>query len=257
MGEGQPIVLYSGGIGSWAAADRLIERGLRPTLLFTDTLIEDEDLYRFLRETIDDFGEAASFVRLADGRTPWQLFRDEGFIGNTRADLCSRVLKRDLSRAWIDAQGDSLVVAVGMDWTEINRYERAVPHWDPHRLIAPLCDPPYLSKSQMIAAVRERGIDPPRLYRMGFPHNNCGGFCVKQGHGGFRLLLRKMPERYLEHEREEERFRRETGKDVAILRDRRGGVTKPLTLSQLRAREDDSDIDQSTIGGCGCMADFD
>ncbi len=25
------------------------------------------------------------------------------------------------------------------------------------------------------------GIEPPRLYKMGFKHNNCGGACVKAG----------------------------------------------------------------------------
>ena len=44
------LVFFSGGIGSWAAAKRV---AMRPdvkhiTLLFADTLIEDEDLYRFL-----------------------------------------------------------------------------------------------------------------------------------------------------------------------------------------------------------------
>ena len=31
VGEGQPIVLCSGGIGSWAAAGRIIEGGRRPS----------------------------------------------------------------------------------------------------------------------------------------------------------------------------------------------------------------------------------
>lgn len=45
------IVLYSGGLGSYFTAKRLIERGIPKediVLLFTDTKIEDIDLYRFL-----------------------------------------------------------------------------------------------------------------------------------------------------------------------------------------------------------------
>jgi len=46
------VVQYSGGAGSWAAAMRVAEQhgtdGL--TLLFEDTLIEDQDTYRFLIE---------------------------------------------------------------------------------------------------------------------------------------------------------------------------------------------------------------
>src|SRR5689334_14206991 len=48
----QAVVMFSGGAGSWGAAKRTVERyGAENTrLLFTDTLIEDEDLYRFLIE---------------------------------------------------------------------------------------------------------------------------------------------------------------------------------------------------------------
>lgn len=136
------LVLFSGGIGSWAAAHRTIARGYDVELLFTDTRIEDEDLYRFL----DD---------------------------------------------------------------------------------------------------------------MGFPHNNCGGFCVKQGQAAFVNLLKTMPERYAYHEQKEADFREDTGKDVAILRDRRGGETKPLTLQQLR-EDYEAQPEQLTLddwGGCGCMID--
>ena len=247
------IVLFSGGIGSWAAAHRLRESGRELVLLFTDTLIEDPDLYRFLEESSQQLD--SPLVRIADGRNPWEVFHDEGFIGNTRVDLCSRILKRDLSRAWIDEQypGGAEVV-VGIDWSEVHRFERAAPRWTPHRLLAPLIDPPWLTKDELLSAARSEGLEPPRLYGMGFPHNNCGGFCVKQGQGGFARLLHVDRELYLSHEREEERFRRHTQKDVAILRDRRGGVTKPLTLRELRIRVESEScaVDEDDYGGCGC-----
>lgn len=253
------VVLFSGGIGSWAAARRLIdEHGTDGvTLLFTDTLIEDEDTYRFLDDASADLGVPVTTI--ADGRTPWQVFNDEGMIANTRADLCSRILKRDLARKWVDEHckpGDTVVM--GIDWTEIHRYERAAPRWEPYKLIAPLCDPPYLSKPETIAWAESRGVKAPRLYSMGFPHNNCGGFCVKQGQAAFANLYQQMPDRYNHHAEQEQAFRERTGKDVAILRDRVGGDTKPLTLLSLKERLD-AVGDQLTIGddwgGCGCMVD--
>ena len=89
------VVMFSGGIGSWASAKRAAASygtdGM--TLLFADTLIEDADLYRFIREAADDIG--AELVTLIEGRTPWEVFRDVKFLGNTRIDPCSRVLKRE------------------------------------------------------------------------------------------------------------------------------------------------------------------
>lgn len=42
-------------------------------------------------------------------------------------------------------------------------------------------------------------IDIPRLYELGFSHNNCGGFCVKAGLKHFKNLKEKMPLLYDYH----------------------------------------------------------
>lgn len=249
------IVQFSGGAGSFGAALGAIERYGQEnvTLLFADTLIEDADLYRFLDDAAVALG--IPITRIADGRTPWELFRDERFIGNTRVDLCSRVLKRDLLRQWIEANADpsDAVIVLGIDWTEVHRFERAVPRWAPWTLWAPLCEPPYRDKHDILASA---GIAPPRLYAMGFPHNNCGGFCVKAGISQFKLLLQQMPERYLEHEAEERRTIELIGKDVAILRDRRGGTTRPMTMEALRLRMALGEkVPDDEWGGCGCAID--
>lgn len=272
------VVQFSGGVGSWAAAKRTVDRfGVEnTTLLFADTLIEDEDLYRFLDEAVADVG--AEFIRLTDGRNPWQVFRDVRFIGNTRVDPCSMVLKRELLRSWIETNSDpdDTTVVLGIDWSEVHRLQRAAPRWEPYRLIAPLCDESEWGKTKddYLAELADAGIEPPRLYAMGFPHNNCGGFCVKAGQAQFKLLLDKMPERYLAHEREEEATRAHLGKDVSILRDRsKAGVaayeaehgpivgqadkTVPLTLRRFREKlgVDASDFDAEEWGGCGCAID--
>ena len=255
------VTLFSGGSGSWAAGKRVAEV-LGPEnqiLLFTDTKTEDEDLYRFITEAADNIG--SELITLADGRDVWEVFFDEKFIGNTRIDICSRILKRDLARNWINENcpPEEWQVALGIDWTEVHRYERAAPHWKPYELVAPMCDEPYLDKSEVHAWLEAEGIALPRLYQMGFPHNNCGGFCVKQGHAGFKQLLEQMPERYAYHEAKEDEFRQKIGKDVAIMRDRRGGVTTPLTMHKFRLRvqgEEEGEVDENEWGGCGCMVDF-
>lgn len=251
------IVMFSGGVGSWAAAKRTASQ-IGPenvTLLFADTKMEDEDLYRFLAEAAADVG--SPLVTIADGRTPWELFRDERFIGNTRVDICSRVLKRDLMRAYVQENFDpaDTAVVLGIDWTEIHRYERAIPRWDPWCLLAPLCDESS-TKEDLLAELAASGIRPPRLYEMGFPHNNCGGFCVKAGQSQFALLLKSMPDRYAFHERQEQDTIAHIGKKVAILRDRRGGQTKPMTLVDFRVRlEGGESCPSDEWGGCGCALD--
>lgn len=251
------VVSYSGGVGSWAAAKRVAEKyGTQDmVLLFSDTLIEDEDLYRFLGESAANIG--APITRIADGRTPWQVFKDVRFIANARIDPCSAVLKRDLIRKWLEDNCDpaDTTVYVGIDWTEQHRIERIKARNDVWRYEAPMCDVPLMSKTDMLNWLRQEGIEPPRLYKMGFPHNNCGGFCVKAGQAQFAKLLVEMPDRYAEHEAHEEALRCYLGKDVSIMRDRRGGAVSPLTMKDFRARFEADNYDRFEWGGCGCAID--
>lgn len=258
----QRVVMFSGGIGSWAAAKRVAERhgtdGL--ILLFTDTLIEDEDLYRFLDEAAANVG--GQLVKIAEGRTPWEVFFDERFLGNSLVDPCSKILKRQMADRWLAQNCDpaTTIVYVGIDWTEQHRYiglsaRRAADGW---RYDAPLCEPPYIfGKRQVLEWCEREGIHVPRLYKLGFSHNNCGGFCIKAGQAHFARLLRFMPERYAHHERKEQEIRAFLGKPVTILTDRSGdGEKKPLTLQELRGRiTGGAQIDLLDEGGCGCFVD--
>lgn len=253
------LVFYSGGIASFFTAKRVIdEHGPDAvTLLFTDTLIEDEDLYRFLRESAKHLG--SQLVEIADGRKPWEVFRDVRLMGNTRMDPCSRILKRELSRAWVEEHypvPDTVTLYIGLDWSEGHRIERPKAAWQPYVIEAPLLGPPYLTRAQMLTDCRDLGIEPPRLYAMGASHNNCGGFCVKAGQKQFEWLLRVMPERYAHHEQQEQDFRDWIGKDVTILRDRTGGTNKRLTLAALRKRiEAGGSVPEFDWGGCGCFSE--
>jgi hypothetical protein len=256
------VVMFSGGIGSWAAAKRVAERhGTADlTLLFTDTRMEDEDLYRFLDQAAANVG--GHFIRLAEGRTPWEVFHDVRFLGNSRVDPCSRVLKRELSVQWLADNCDPATTRVylGIDWTEQHRIDRLAARrfeqggW---RYEAPMCEPPYLTKPMMLDWLRAEGIEPPRLYAMGFAHNNCGGFCIKAGLGHFARLLNALPDRYRQHEAEEQALRDYLGRqDVTVLRDWATRPPKNITLRELRERiEAGEQPDLFDIGGCGCFVD--
>jgi hypothetical protein len=259
------VVQFSGGITSWAAARRVAEKhGTADlVLLFADTLIEDDDLYRFNRDVATDLG--VPITRVADGRTPQQVFRDKRFLGNSSLAPCSHLLKQVPCRRWLDQHTDPVATTlyVGIDWSEMHRLPAIERGWAPWRVEAPLCQPPYVDKRGWLDAARARGLEPPRLYRLGFAHNNCGGTCVRAGQAQWAHALRVFPDRYAAWEAHEEEMRAELGADVAILRDRTGGPTRPLPLTVLRRRVEDAEAGQASLfdpddwGGCGCMTNFD
>lgn len=284
------IVNVSGGMGSFIAAMRVVEEyGIENTvLLFADTYYEDEDLYRFLFETVAhlhgktircvtpdipplDAREERktyieglfrhfsypSFVRLVDGRDVWEILEEKKIL-NHMWDKCSQFLKRSLLWKYIkkNYKPHECVIHFGIDWTEEHRLIKLQNFRKPYVCHAPLCEAPYLSKQDMFAISESLGIERPRLYKMGFHHNNCGGFCIKSGQKQFKQLLEKIPERFAFHEAKEKHFQEITGDPHTILRKMTKGDRARYSLTQLREDvEAKRAIDEQDWGGCGCALD--
>ena len=247
------IVQFSGGLCSFFAAKRVVEKFGKEdvTLLFADTLIESPGLYRFRDAGAEYLGLSVTVI--ADGRTPWDVFKDERFLGNSQIDPCSKILKRELCRNWIQANTfmEEVTLYVGISWDE-GRIEQIKERWLPWTVEAPMCDPPYLTKCDMQKEALALGLPLSEAYTDGFPHDNCGGGCIKAGQAQFAALYRIRPAVYADWEREEEGVRQHLSKDVSILKDRRGGTTKPMTLAAFRERIETGDYDKHEWGGCGC-----
>ena len=98
------IVMYGGGLTSYEAARRSIERfGHDATeIWFADTRIEDEDLYRFNRDVEEILGK--KLILFDQGLDIWGIFKRERFLGNSRIDPCSKFLKRLPLRKALEAR---------------------------------------------------------------------------------------------------------------------------------------------------------
>lgn len=269
------INFLSGGIGSWASGMRVAEKhGTNHLIhLFTDTKKlndkhphrgEDQDLYRFLNESWSIIG--GKLVWISSNKNIWQVFEEVRYMGNTRRDPCSRILKRELARKWIEErfQSDEVKLYLGIDWTESHRAENCERYWYPYKVEFPLIESPFLSKEDQLIWVESYGVKRPRLYDMGFSHNNCGGFCVKAGLGHFYMLLKSMPERYAYHESKQEELFGVLGNRFPFLRKKVHGEIKYLSLREYRESIEELEqgntknkdiVDLLDIGGCGCFTD--
>ncbi|MCX4598249.1 hypothetical protein OG819_54905 [Streptomyces sp. NBC_01549] len=193
------VVQFSGGIGSFAVAVWVARKyGTRNlTLLIADTGIEDDDLWRFAEDTSQLLG--VPLTKVADGRTPWEVFRDVRFLGNDRLAPCTRLLKQVPCREWMEQHADpaDTLVYVGI---ENNRRDRArIPaiarNWKPWVTRFPLCGKwePARTKEQLLDEARALGVAPPRLYGLGFGHNNCGGRAFARASASGSTCWRSCP----------------------------------------------------------------
>ena len=157
------VVNESGGICSFWATKRVIDRHGKDGVvrLFADVCMEDEDLYRFQREATEYFG--VPLTRISLEKTPWELFEQQGMIGNSRSPLCSVMLKRELLDRWMRANTLELTTTlyIGIDWTEEHRLRdlrQRKPTW---RIEAPMTEEPYWDKCKMLEELKRIGIEPP------------------------------------------------------------------------------------------------
>lgn len=208
-------------------------------------------------------------VWLVEGRDPWEVYRDERYVGNSRIDPCSKILKRQFMDRWrkenCNPATDRFAIGIG-DHEAHRLYGRdgkpglknrmAAEGWDFH---APLLDE-ALCYAYPSIAFGPLSIERPSLYSFHYKHGNCGGFCCKAGLAHYQNRYQRQPERYAyDAMMERKLIAFLNNEDAAMLRDRRGGVTRPLSLDAFaeRMRRQPNKVYRMKRGesGCGCALD--
>jgi len=255
------IISYSGGLASFFEAKLAIDKYEKENcqLVFCDTNTEDEDLYRFLNDTEKYLDK--KIVRLKDGRDIWDCAFQDNFLYNSRIANCTVYLKMRLFKNYIKQfNPEDIVIHIGFDFTELHRLERTKKHYNSK--VESLISATTLTKQNMMSELDKLDIEIPRLYKMGFAHNNCGGFCFKAGIGHFKQLYLKLPKLYDYHMNKEQELIKQIGQDVSILKRVRNGAKTNLTLKDLKDEfvREGTQLDMfedMDIGGCDCFVSYD
>lgn len=239
------IVSFSTGLSSALTANRVRARywpyiwseECPVELVFMDTLFEDDDNYRFMR--VFEIMTGMPITRLAAGRNPYEVSRAEHVIPNQRVAPCTMRLKIEPFRAYLATLEKPITVHIGYDFTEMHRCEATRKNYESlgYEVDFPLLWKPIEFRPYAEVCRNDWGIEPPRMYGLGYTHANCGGRCVKQGHGDWIRTLVNFPERYAEIEAWEASMREnEVNANYAILRSQTKDGDTPLTLRELRER---------------------
>ena len=202
-------IFFSGGKASLAVADYVKTTYPEDNILlyFTDTLWENEDLYRFINESSDKL-QLPMLIHSA-GLNPIQLMFEKKLVFNSMIGDCSKILKMKVARdylkkgvvppveEWRNRQylknedfvtDATLYFGIGFD--EMHREPAIRKNWQPFRVDMPLIEH-NIYKDEIL---KKYDIKQPVLYDYGFSHNNCNGRCVKAGQGHYRLLKEQMPD---------------------------------------------------------------
>jgi hypothetical protein len=251
------LVNLSGGSGSAVALARTIERYGKDNVdaVFADTNAEHPSLYTLLDEIEAVFAIPVS--RLTNGgKDVWDVFFESRLMKTPNGGCKAAIeLKHKPLDAYRDSRytPDTATIVMGLDWMEPERMARAQKRMAPWTVEFPLTWPKRLSKCEEIEELTRLGLSVPTLYTLGHKHNNCAGACVLAGQGQWAALLADDPERFDHYATKEREWRAFIGQDYAILKDRRGGALKPMTLDQLRERAKAGDSFREWRSTCNCM----
>jgi hypothetical protein len=232
-------VSLSGGLGSALAGERAVRLHGRENVFFwfSDVQKEDHDLYRFLWDLMRRWGGRLYYF--TDGRKPEDVWQKHGIIANNRMCPCSYELKVHHFRLFIKAMPHMPVVYIGYKHDESDRqkrtctsYKNAIPECE---VSYPLTWEPAETRDLAVVCKEEMGIDPPRVYALGFDYNNCGQDCCRAGIGGRVLEAIFFPDRYQKSMEWEEMMRNKGGalEGKAFCSRVVNGKKQPLSLRQI------------------------
>jgi len=150
----------------------------------------------------------------------WDVFDKVKFIGNSRIDPCSRVLKRETMKRYITDlfSPETTILHIGITGDEIERTVAIMKNWESLGYKVE-CD---LTKKELQGSSGERALCisgfVPEMYKQGFTHLNCDGGCVKAGLKHWARLLWFKPSVYFYHAFKESEHQEKHEHKYTILR---------------------------------------
>jgi hypothetical protein len=202
------IIFFSGGKASFSVADYVKSHYPNDNIVlyFTDTLWENQDLYRFIKEASDKI--KLPLLTHSTGLNPMQLMFEKKMVYNSRIGDCSKLLKMKVARDFLkkgvkpkieywrnkeylkeDNFTSNAFLYFGIGFMEAHREKPIKENWKPFNVQCPLIDN-FIDDNEIL---KKYNIKQPELYDLGFSHNNCNARCVKAGQGHYRNLKEKMP----------------------------------------------------------------
>jgi len=166
--------------------------------IFIDTFNEDDDTYRFKKdcenwwgkkiETITAIGEKWNSIQ-----DVWRRYKS---LNVATGAICSTELKRYVREKW-QKENTYNYQAFGFDITEGNRAKSIKMNHPKTKPIFPLLLYGY-TKQECMDMLIGVGIDPPRMYKLGFLNNNCARTLCVQGGIGYWQKARDMGGEWLD-----------------------------------------------------------
>jgi hypothetical protein len=173
-------VWFSCGAASAVAAKQTIEQyGTTHNIRVINNPVveEDADNRRFLKDVEQWLGVPIEFAVNPNYAhcSAVQVWDYRRFMSGPLGAVCTVELKKKARQHW-EATNTAEWHVLGFTSEERTRYERFIESERPN--VLPVLIDAGITKQDCIDIIQAAGMDPPRIYKLGYPNANCIG-CVK------------------------------------------------------------------------------
>jgi len=215
------IAWWSGGVTSAVACKMALDTLENVKIVMLDTMNEDKDTYRFLKDCENWYGVEIEVFKHPDYNSIEEVWLKYKSLASATGAICSKTLKNYAREIYCKDKGVSGHV-FGFEYhkKEMNRAE----NWERnHGLKAyfPLIEE-KITKINAMEILKNQGIELPRVYGYGFNNNNCFRTgCTQGGIGYWQKIKADFPEKFEYMANMEHKLSKIKGEPVVICHDQR------------------------------------
>jgi len=152
---------------------------------------EHEDNDRFAEDCSRWYNHPITELRSDKYADAWAVWEDRRYIAGIAGAPCTTELKKVVRFEFQKADDIHVWGFTAEEEKRAKQFRQSNPEL---HSVFPLIEA-GLKKKDCHAIVRERGIELPAMYRLGFDNNNCIG-CPKGGAGYWNMIRRHFPDRF-------------------------------------------------------------
>jgi hypothetical protein len=185
------VVWFSCGASSAVASKYAIQKYDNIDIVYCDTGGEHESNMIFLHECEEWIGRDIKILKSKKYTDHFDVFRKTKYLSGIQGARCTTELKKKLR---LEYQRPDDVHVFGFTLEEQSRAKR-FEDYNPELFVDWILIDKGLDKQSCLGILWQSGIKLPKMYDLGYNHNNCIG-CVKGGKGYWNKIRIDFPEHF-------------------------------------------------------------
>ena len=185
------IVWFSCGASSAVAAKYAVKKYDNCEVVYCDTGGEHSSNKQFLKDCEDWIGKDITILKNEKYEDHFDVFEKEKYLYGHLGSRCTLELKKKLR---IKYQRPDDIHIFGYTLEEKNRAEK-FETFNPELFVDWILIDKQLNKNDCLGIIWQSGIKLPKMYDLGYDHNNCIG-CIKGGMGYWNKIRKDFPEHF-------------------------------------------------------------